>query len=128
MNIGFGQRLKDLRITKGLTLRQCSEAVGADASNWSKLEREINPAPKDPIVEQWAHFFGLTGEDRQTFLDLASLSRKEIPKDIAASDAVVLEALPVFFRAARGAEMDDEKLARFVEQVRKLHSPDPDGS
>ncbi len=128
MNTAFGQKLKDLRITKGLTLRQCSEALGADASNWSKLERGINAAPKETVIEQWANFFGLGGEDRQAFLDLAFISRKEIPTDIAASDAMVLEALPVFFRAARGADMDDAKLAKFVEQVRKLHSPDATGA
>jgi hypothetical protein len=57
------------------------------------------------------------------FKDVASLSRSEIPKDLA-SDEWVLEALPVFFRVARGATMDEEALGKFVETVRNLQTRD----
>lgn len=125
MSTAFGELLKDRRIAKGITLRQCSEELRVDASNWSKLERGINSAPKDAaVLEAWAKFFGLEGEQKQHFVDVAALSRKEIPSDLAADDKV-LEALPMFFRAARNAEMDGEKLRAFVEEVRRLHSPDP---
>lgn len=120
----FGEQLKDLRIRKELTLRQCSEELGVDPSNWSKFERGINPAPKDiSILEDWAKFFGLRGAARQAFLDAAALSRRELPADLA-SDEKVLAALPAFFRAVRGAELDEAQLREFVESVRALHSPD----
>lgn len=120
----FGEKLKDLRIGRGLTLRVCADVLGVDASNWSKLERGINPAPKDlDTLHRWADFFGLSKEETQGFVDLAALSRNEIPPDIS-SERVLSEALPVFFRAARGAEISEEKLARFVAEVKKLHAPD----
>lgn len=120
--MNFGALLKDIRIAKGLTLRQCCELLGVDPSNWSKLERGITPAPKDPaIAEGWAKALGLTGEVRQNFLDTAALSRRELPADIA-SDEKVMAALPAFFRAARGSELDDQALKQFVEDVRTLHS------
>jgi transcriptional regulator with XRE-family HTH domain len=120
--MNFGALLKDIRIAKGLTLRQCCELLGVDPSNWSKLERGITPAPKDPaIVECWAKALGLTGEARQNFLDTAALSRHELPADIA-SDEKVMAALPAFFRAARGAELDEQTLKQFVDDVRTLHS------
>jgi transcriptional regulator with XRE-family HTH domain len=123
--MNFGDQIKDLRIGKGLTLRQCSEQLGVDPSNWSKLERAINPAPKDvALLETWAQFFALKGEAKQAFFDAASLSRSEIPADLA-SDERVMAALPAFFRAARGAELDETQLRQFVEDVRALHSPDP---
>ena len=123
--MNFGDQLKDLRIGKGLTLRQCSEQLGVDPSNWSKLERAINPAPKDvAILETWAQFFILKGETKQAFFDAAALSRSEIPADLA-SDERVMAVLPAFFRAARGAELDETQLRQFVEDVRALHSPDP---
>lgn len=116
---------RDLRIAKGLTLRQCSERLGVDPSNWSKLERGINPAPKDiAILEEWAKFFALKGEAKQAFFDAAALSRSEIPADLA-SDERVMAALPAFFRAARGAELDEAQLRQFVEDMRALHRPDP---
>ena len=123
--MNFGDQLKDLRIGRGITLRQCSEQLGVDPSNWSKFERGINPAPKDiAILESWAKFFALKGEVKQAFFDAAALSRREIPPDIA-SDERVMAALPAFFRAARGAELNDAQLRQFVEDVRALHSPDP---
>lgn len=123
--MNFGALLKDIRIAKSLTLRQCCELLSVDPSNWSKLERGITPAPKDPaILEAWADSLDLTGEARQGFLDTAALSRRELPADIA-SDEKVMAALPAFFRAARGAELDDNALKQFVEDVRALHSAKP---
>ncbi len=123
--MNFGALLKDIRIAKGLTLRQCCELLGVDPSNWSKLERGIVPAPKDPaIVEGWAEALELKGDARQNFLDTAALSRRELPADIA-GDEKVLAALPAFFRAARGSELDDAALKQFVEDVRALHGAGP---
>ena len=123
--MNFGAFLKDIRIAKGLTLRQCCELLGVDPSNWSKLERGIIPAPKDPaILETWADALELKAAARQGFLDTAALSRRELPADIA-SDEKVMAALPAFFRAARGSELDDDALKQFVEDVRALHSAKP---
>jgi transcriptional regulator with XRE-family HTH domain len=120
----FSEILKNTRISQGLTLRACAAILGVDPSNWSKMERGVTPAPKDvAIVEKWAEAFHLTGSERGQFLDLAALSRNEIPQDMA-SDARVIEALPVFFRAIRGQELEGDRLAEFMEDLRKLHSPD----
>ncbi len=90
------------------------------------MERGVTPAPKDMgIVEKWAEAFHLTGNERSQFLDLAALSRNEIPQDMA-SDARVIEALPVFFRAIRGQELEGDRLTEFMEDLRKLQSPDKD--
>lgn len=123
--MNFGEKLKDLRILKRLTLRDCAAVLLVDPSNWSKFERSITPAPKDNgVLESWAEFFGLTGTAKTDFFDLAALSRNQIPDDIA-SDARVLQALPVFFRAVRGEELEGEKLKQFIEDIRKIHSPNP---
>jgi transcriptional regulator with XRE-family HTH domain len=124
--MNFGDKLKELRIAKRLTLRECAAVLQVDPSNWSKFERSITPAPKDILVlETWAEFFGLTGEDKIAFFDLAALSRQEIPSDIA-DDARVMQALPAFFRAVRDKELEGDKLKEFIEDLRKIHSPDTD--
>jgi transcriptional regulator with XRE-family HTH domain len=61
----FGALLKELRIVKELTLRQCSADLDVDPSNWSKIERNITPAPKDlAVLERWAAFFALSGDKK----------------------------------------------------------------
>ncbi|MBI4624739.1 MAG: helix-turn-helix transcriptional regulator [Verrucomicrobia bacterium] len=120
----FAELVKDLRIARELTLRQFSVEVGVDPSNWSKVERGVNPPPGDePTLKAIAGVLGLTGEARQEFFDQAALARSELPADIA-SDERVLAALPAFFRAVRGGELDEAKLREFVADVRALHSPD----
>ncbi len=122
--MNFGELLKDARIRNRLTLRQCSADLGVDASNWSKIERGVNPAPKDiGVLESWATFFHLGATERQAFFDAAALSRREIPQDIA-SDARLLQALPAFFRAVRGNEMDQAKMDQFVQDLRAVNTTD----
>lgn len=118
----FGEMLKDRRIEQKLTLRQCAAELSVDPSNWSKMERSITPAPKDEAtLNRWADFLKIEGEDRSHFTDLASLSRNEIPGDVA-NDETVLAALPLFFRAVRGHELKGDHLERFIEDLRKVHS------
>ena len=120
----FGQLLKDVRIDRQITLRQCSAALGLDASNWSKMERSVKPAPKDSkVLTRWADFFHLRGPKRQAFLDLAAISRRELPRDIASNEKV-LRALPAFFNVARASEMDQTMLDHLIEDLRAMYSPD----
>lgn len=126
--MNFGQILKDVRIRNRLTLRQCSADCGVDASNWSKIERGVNPAPKDiGILESWATFFNLGATEKQTFFDAAALSRHELPQDLA-TDTRLLQALPAFFRAVRGNEMDQAKMDQFVQDLRTIHTTDKESA
>lgn len=119
----FGEKVKQLRIGKELTLRQCCANLDVDPSNWSKMERGVTPPPKDDeLLNRWAIFFGLSGNNKREFIDLAALARKEIPADIA-SDETVIAALPAFFRAVRGHELEGERLKHFIEDLRGVHSP-----
>jgi len=120
----FNELLKSLRISLGTTLRQCAADLGVDASNWSKLERGVNPAPKDPtVLKTWANYFRLEGKEEVDFFSLAALSRREIPNDIV-TDERIMGVLPAFFRSLRDSDMSDEKLQEFVNDLRKLHTPD----
>lgn len=122
--MNFGELTKDLRIRKEVTLRQCCADLKADPSNWSKMERGVTPPPKDTVIlEKWADYFGLDGSEKETFLDLASIARSEIPSDVA-TDEVVIAALPAFFRAVRGQELEGKRLEQFIEDLRAVHSPD----
>ena len=120
----FSQTIKSLRLQKRLTLRDFCARVGLDPSNWSKVERGVNPPPKDVgQLEQLAIFFGLTGADKLAFLDAAALQRGEIPPDVA-DNSILQRALPAFFRAARGHELTEAELTSLAEDIRKLHTQD----
>jgi transcriptional regulator with XRE-family HTH domain len=121
----FNELAKSLRIQKKLTLRDFCDQIGLDPSNWSKVERGVNPPPGDVgVLERLAEFFGLTGKKKLEFMDAAALQRKEIPPDVADS-AILQKALPAFFRAARGHELTEAELKSLAEDIRRLHTPDP---
>jgi transcriptional regulator with XRE-family HTH domain len=120
----FNETVKSLRVQKRITLRDFCEQLGLDPSNWSKVERGINPPPSDiGLLERLAEFFVLSGNDKLAFIDAAAIQRKEIPSDVA--DNVILQrALPAFFRAARGHELTKAELDNLAKDIRKLHTAD----
>ena len=124
----FGELVKDLRISQGKTLRQFCIEHEIDPSNWSKIERGVNPPPKDEkTLERWGKALGLNQETVQwrDFMDQADITRGQIPREFM-NDEKLLDKLPVFFRTVRGAELTDKELDEFIAEVRKLHTPDPE--
>ncbi len=113
-----------MRLQKRLTLRDFCSQAGLDPSNWSKIERGVNPPPGDiDLLERLADFFGLSGAHKLAFIDEAALQRREIPADVA-ENAILQKALPAFFRAARGHELTEQELQSLAADIRKLHTPD----
>lgn len=128
--MSFGDLVKDLRIAQKKTLRQFCLDHGHDPSNWSKLERGINPPPRDEkTLERWAKQLGLKPGPPQwhEFMDLADVARGEIPKHVL-TDEELLKKLPVFFRSIRGAELTEKQLDELIRMVKELHTPDEDSS
>ena len=122
----FGDLVKNLRIAQQKTLRQFCMENSHDPSNWSKIERNINPPPKDrETLARWARDLGLQEETAEwkEFMMKADIARGEIPQEVL-SDEKLLERLPVFFRTVTGAPLTEEKLDRLMEHIKEAYSPD----
>jgi len=126
--MSFGELVKDLRIGLGKTLRHFCVDNEIDPSNWSKVERGVNPPPREEkTLKRWAKALGLVPDTAawQDFMDQADIARGQIPRAVM-SDEKLLDKLPVFFRTVRGAELTDKELDDFIDEVRKLHTADPE--
>ena len=126
--MSFGEMIKKMRLARKQTLRQFCVEFGHDPSNWSKIERAVNPPPKDEAtLIRWASNLGVEAgtQEWNEFMDQAAISRGQIPKDLM-NDANLVEKLPVFFQTVRGAELTDKKLDDLIETIRKVHSPAED--
>jgi len=120
----FNETVKSMRLQKRVTLRDFCEKVGLDPSNWSKVERGVNPPPSDiGLLERLAEFFSLSGNEKLAFIDAAAIQRKEIPLDVA-DNTILQRALPAFFRAARGHELTKTELENLAKDIRQLHTAD----
>ncbi len=124
--MSFGDYVRDLRIANKKTLRQFCLENKQDPSNWSKLERGINPPPKDDeVLKQWASYFGLkpSSEGWEKFMDVARISRGEIPKDIM-DDEKAVSLLPAFFRTVRGADVGEDEVRKLIAKIKEANTPD----
>jgi len=124
--MNFGELIKNLRITQQKTLRQFCQDHGLDPSNWSKIERNVNPPPRDEnTLDRWARLLGLkpATEQWREFMDQAEVSRGNIPKEVM-SDEKLMAKLPVFLRTVRGADLTEAQLDDFIAKVREAHTPD----
>jgi transcriptional regulator with XRE-family HTH domain len=124
--MSFGNLVKDLRIAQKKTLRQFCLDHSHDPSNWSKIERGVNPPPyDDKTLECWARQLGLKPgtEVWQDLMDQAAIARGQIPADML-SDEKLAEKLPVFFRTVRGAEFGEKELDELIRKIKEAHTPD----
>ncbi len=119
--MNFGEFVRQKRIDTELSLREFCQKIGADPSNWSKIERDLLPAPASrEFLESIAKNLNLKKSEQQwfTFFDLASLSQQKIPDDVY-EDENVLAALPVFFRTVRGEKPSEEELNNLITLIRQ---------
>lgn len=118
----FGEYFKELRIRKGITLREFCVTHDLDPGNLSKLERgELNPPQDIQKLKDYAFFLGLKegSRDFQTFMDLAAASAGRIPPDLA-KDKELIGRLPVLFRTLRGKKLDKEALKELIAKLRSV--------
>jgi transcriptional regulator with XRE-family HTH domain len=121
----FGQFIKEIRSRQRLGLREFCLKHGHDASNWSKIEREILAPPKDEaILIEWAEQLGLkSGSDEWfKFFDYAAVDAGRIP-DYILEDKELMAKLPVFLRTLSGQKTCKEDLENLVEIIRRSHRP-----
>ena len=77
MKRSLGDRVKDLRIQKGLTLKELGEAIHFNYSNLSKIERGVRK-PNIELLESLAKFFNV--EISYFFTDdIQTVNHQEFP-------------------------------------------------
>ena len=116
----FGKLVKELRSNQRLGLREFCLQTGYDPSNWSKIEREVSPPPKDDAtLREWAKQLGLkrNTDDWHKFFNYAAVDAGRIP-DHLLEDEELAAHLPVFFRTLSGqkpSREDREKLMALIQ-------------
>lgn len=118
--MSFGTLIKQRRLQAGMSLRAFCSRVGFDPSNWSKVERDLLPAPEDRNkLEIIAQTLNLEKGHRDWFelFDEAAISRKQIPEYVYSNEDV-LKALPIFFRTAHGNKPTETELQNIIELLK----------
>jgi transcriptional regulator with XRE-family HTH domain len=116
----FGAKLKEHRMSQGLTLREFCARGGFEPGNYSKLERGLFSPPGADKVDEYARALGIeAGSDAHIELrDLAAVDRGQLPHDLL-SDEQVVDELPVLFRTLRGQKVDHKQMDDLVALIRR---------
>jgi len=117
----FGEMIKAIRVEKKIGLREFCKMVSVDASNWSKIERGLLPAPRDKEkMQRVAEILGIEENSLQfeKLMDEAAISCGNIPNDIL-SDQAVLDSLPLFFRTIRSEKPSPEEIEKIIQKIRE---------
>ena len=117
----FGEFIKRIRERQRLGLREFCLEISYDPSNWSKIEREVLPPPRDEdTLRTWAKALGLKqgSEDWLKFFDYATVDSGRIP-DYILKDEKLVAQLPVFFRTLSGQKPSAEQLENLIALLRE---------
>ena len=118
----FGDFFKEMRIRKGISLREFCLKHGLDPGNMSKIERGVLCPPQDmQKLKEYARYLGIKKgtSDWHKFVDLASAGAGRIPQDIL-SDKESVARLPVLFRTLRNKKLTKENLKELVEKLKTV--------
>ncbi|MBI2464651.1 helix-turn-helix transcriptional regulator [Candidatus Shapirobacteria bacterium] len=116
--MNFGEFIRNKRLSLDKSLREFCKETGYDVAYVSRLETEIMtpPAEEDKLAKlALAYQIKNDSEDWHQFMDLASISNKQLPKNL---DAKVINYLPAFFRKASKKEITKKDVETLVNLIK----------
>jgi transcriptional regulator with XRE-family HTH domain len=114
----FGERLRNLRNERDITLKQMSQAVGVSAAYLSALEHGRKGRPSWYLVQRIIAFFNIIWDDAEELVKLANISHPRIAIDTAGLSpqaTALANQLAENVRELRPAEL--ERIAAILEEA-----------
>lgn len=115
----FGEILKKLRISKGVSLRKLADMINVSATYLSDVERGLRKPLSSDHLDKIAEILNLCGRERELLFDCAAKDRGEA----VASDVVLyagsVKSVSVALRKARELNFGDEEWLRIIEEMEK---------
>ena len=113
----FGDYVRARREALGKSLRGFAEELGIGAPYLFDIEKGNRPAPEKKL-ERFIEMLGISGEEVDTFYDLAGISRNNIFPDL--SDYLGNSTLArVALRTARDMDLPDSRWQEIIDEMKK---------
>jgi len=114
----FGERLRELRAGRGVTLKEMAAALQVSSAYLSALEHGHRGRPTDGLIHQICGYFGLIWDDAEALHRLAETSHPRVTIDTA---GLAPTATRLAHRLARViGELEEERLAALLEQLKDV--------
>lgn len=112
----FGEIVRAKRLEKQIGLRQFCLETGVDPSNWSRIERGLQPPPNTFDFEKVATLLDINSD---ALKDLAKLAANQIPPSIAQNESI-MSMLPAFFCTHSGQRPTKAEIEEFIDGLKEL--------
>jgi transcriptional regulator with XRE-family HTH domain len=109
----FGQRVRELRAQRGITLGEMAEGLGVTPAYLSALEHGKRGRPTFTLIQGAIHLLGVIWDEADELIRLADLSHPRVTVDTAGLEP---EATLLANRLARDiAELEPDEIQRLAE-------------
>ncbi|HHN67478.1 MAG TPA: XRE family transcriptional regulator [Thermopetrobacter sp.] len=119
----FGQRLRELRAERGVTLKDMAAAIGVSPAYLSALEHGKKGRPGWHLVQRVIAYFNIIWDDAEELARLARLSHPRVSIDTAGLSPEATRLANLL--AERIRTLDEEAIA---DLLRRLEEPAASGT
>lgn len=112
----FGQKLRELRSARGISLKSMAHGVGVSPAYLSALEHGRRGAPTWYLVQRVIAFFNIIWDEAEELERLAAVSRPKVSIDTGGLSPSVTRAANLFAQyAARLTDEEAEQIVRLLQ-------------
>ncbi|MBL6957424.1 MAG: helix-turn-helix transcriptional regulator [Rhodospirillales bacterium] len=111
----FGEKIRDLRKTGGITLKKMAEDLGVSSAYLSALEHGHRGRPGPGLIMQICGYFDLIWEDAEELKRLSELSHPRIVVDTAGLSPNATKLANLL--AERIGELDDDTIDWILDEI-----------
>lgn len=112
----FGERVRELRSTKGVKLKQMAEDLGVSSAYLSALEHGHRGRPASGMIMQICGYFGLIWDESEDLKRLANLSHPRCVIDTAGLSPQATELANMLGETI--AELDDDTIEWIINEIK----------
>lgn len=117
----FGEKVRELREARGITLKQMAEDLGVSSAYFSALEHGHRGRPGSGLVQQICGYFELMWDDAEELKRLAELSHPRVTVDTAGLSPKATQLANLL--AERIDTLDEETLDWILAEIEGRHAP-----
>ncbi len=117
----FGEKVRELREGRGITLKQMAEDLGVSSAYFSALEHGHRGRPGSGLVQQICGYFELMWDDAEELKRLAELSHPRVTVDTAGLSPKATQLANLL--AERIDSLDEETLDWILAEIEGRHAP-----
>jgi len=113
----FGQRARELRAQRGVSMKEMAEGVGVSPAYLSALEHGHRGRPSWDLLQRIITYFNVIWDEAEELEELARLSH---PRAVINTAGLPCEATELANRLARDiSHLDREQLKTLIDQVKR---------